>query len=174
MPVPLQPMLDLLYEAMDGSETSLAYSARHGIQSQAVLTVFDDETASLIAEHLAERIAGKTIVEIGGGIGLLAFHLGRFAKRVFCIEASPVWSSAFLAALLHAKPKNVSYLFGAADEFTGLIAADAALFCTHSGVASMKAAGRLFAPEIIDVYGEIILENPGKFDELAQTLREVV
>jgi hypothetical protein len=67
----------------------------------------------------------------------------------------------------------VSYLFGAADEFAGLLKADVALFCTHSGVALMKAAGRLFAPEVIDVYGEIILGNPGEFDELARTLREV-
>jgi len=172
MSVPLQPMLDLLYEAMDGSDASLAYSERHGIKSQAILTVFDDETASSIAEHLADRIAGKVVVEVGGGIGLLAFHLGRYAKRVFCIEASPVWASAFLAALLESKPKNVSYLFGTADEFADLIKADVALFCAHSGIASMKAAGRLFAPEIIDVYGEIILSNPASFDELARKLRE--
>lgn len=170
---PMHQLLDGLYEAMEGSETSLAYSERHGIQSQAVLTLFDDETAGLITEHLSERIAGKTIVEIGGGIGLLAFHMSQYAERVFCIEASPVWSFAFIGTLLKIKPKNVSYLFGAADEFAGLIRADVALFCTHSGIASMKAAGRLFAPEVIDVYGEIILANPSGFDELARTLREI-
>lgn len=168
----LNPLLDSAYEAMEGSDAALAYSERHGIESQAVLTVFDDETAGLIAERLAPRISGKTVVEIGGGIGLLALHLGYHAKRVYCIEASPMWSSCFIAALYAQKPKNVSYLFGAADEFLGLIKADVALFCTHSGVQSMAVVARQFAPEVIDVYGELISSDPAAFDKLAVMLRK--
>jgi tRNA G37 N-methylase Trm5 len=164
-------LLSDAYEAMEGSEVSLAYSARHGIASAAVLTITDDETADMVAESLAPRVAGKAVVEIGGGIGLLALHLGFRAKRVFCIEANPVWASFFAATLLAAKPKNVSYLFGAADEFAGYIRADVALFCTHSGVESMRAAAALFAPVVIDVYGEIIAGNPSRFDPLARALR---
>ena len=132
------------------------------------MTVTEDEMAALITESLAPRIEGKTVIEIGGGIGLLALHMGLIAKRVYCIEANPIWASCFLAALLANKPKNVSYLFGAADEFAGQIKGDVALFCTHSGVEGMKAAASQFAPVVIDVYGELIASNPEKFDKLAR------
>ncbi len=164
-------MLDDAYQAMESSDISMEYSARHGIQSAAVLTVTDDETASLIAERLAPRIEGKTVVEIGGGIGLLALHMGFYARRVYCIEANPVWSSAFIAALLAAKPKHVSFLFGAAEEFADYIKGDVALFCTHSGVEPMRKAAAAFAPLVIDVYGEMIAANPKAFDRAASALR---
>lgn len=170
---PIKELLDAVYNAHEGSEPALAYARRHGICSQAVLTVTDDETAHAIACSLAPRIEGKTVIEIGGGIGLLAMHLGDIAKRVYCIEANPVWASSFIAAMIDHKPKNVSYLFGAADEFAGLIRGDVALFCTHSGVNSMKAAAGLFAPVVIDVYGEIISNAPNSFNPVARELREI-
>ena len=166
-------LLDEAYRAMEDNAQLSAYSDRHGIASAPVLTVADDETANMIAERLAPRIAGKTVVEIGGGLGLLALHIGFRAKRVFCIEANPVWTTSFLACLMACKPKNVSYLFGAADEFAGQVSGDVALFCTHSGVASMTATASLFAPVVIDVYGEMIASNPAGFDRLAVALRSV-
>lgn len=169
----MHEQLDSIYEEMEGSEAARNYSERHGINSAAVLTVLDDETAWLIAERLSPRIAGKTVVEIGGGIGLLALHLGMRAKRVYCIEANPMWSSAFVAALLHKKPKNVSYLFGAADEFVGLIKADVALYCTHSDVKGMGLVAAQFAPIVIDVYGELIAASPDSFDRFASQMREI-
>jgi hypothetical protein len=169
----IKDVLDSVYEAHEGSEASHAYSRRHGVVSAAVLTVYDDATAATVALSLAPRITGKVVVEVGGGIGLLAFHLGLYAERVFCIEANPVWTSCFLAALISEKPKNVSYLFGAADEFAGLIRADVALFCTHSGVSAMRAAAALFAPVVIDVWGEVLKDADWKdFDALALALRE--
>jgi hypothetical protein len=161
-----------IYNAMEGSEASQEYSERHGIQSAAVLTVVDDETAGLMAERLAPRIAGKTVVDIGGGIGLLALHMGRIAKRVYCIEANPMWSWTFATALLFQKPKNVSFLFGSADEFVGMLKADVAIICTHSGLETMKLVGAQFAPVVIDFYGEMIAENPGEFDKTASFLRQ--
>lgn len=169
----MREILDKVYEAMDGSEAAERYSDRHGINSAAVLTVYDDETAGLIAERLGPRIEGKTVVEIGGGIGLLSFHLGMIAKRVYCIEANPMWSWAFANVLLKSKPKNVSFLFGAADEFTGIIKADVAIFCTHSDVEGMRRIASKFAPVVVDVYGELITENPGAFDETAVKLRPI-
>lgn len=71
--------LQAVYEAMEGSDASLQYSERHGICAQAVLTVHDDETAALICERFHDQIAGKTVVEIGGGIGLLSLHMGMIA-----------------------------------------------------------------------------------------------
>lgn len=167
-------MFGTIYNAMEGSDASLDYSERHGIAAQAVLTVTNDETADLIAHHLAPRVSGKTVVEIGGGIGLLALHLGQYAKRVFCIEANPMWSWVFAGTLLRQKPRNVSFLFGSADEFVGLFRGDVAIYCTHSDVKGMGLVAAQFAPIVIDVYGEIIKGNPGGFDEVARTLREVV
>lgn len=168
----LAQLLGEAYEAMEGSEISRVYSERHGIKSAAVLTVTDDETADLLAESLAPRISGKTVVEIGGGIGLLSLHMGFRAKRVYCIEANPVWATTFLATLFAGKLSNVSYLFGSADEFAGSIRGDVALFCTHSGVDAMRTEAAKFAPVVIDVYGEMIVENPGAFDRTASAMRK--
>ncbi len=169
----MKQILNAVYEAMDGSRAAEDFSDRHGIRSAAVLTVYDDETAGLLAEHLAPRIAGKTVIEIGGGIGLLALHLGLVAKRVYCIEANPMWSWTFANVLLKQKPKNVSFLFGAADEFEA-IRGDVALFCTHSDVAGMRAIAARFAPVVIDVHGELIAANPEAFDTRARLLRAIV
>lgn len=160
-----------VYEAMEGSEPAQAYSERHGIVSAAVLTVHDDEMAGLTAEHLRPRIAGRTVVEIGGGIGLLALHMGLIAKRVYCIEANPMWSWIFAEQLLRLKPKNVSFLFGAADEFVGMLRGDVAIFCTHSDVTGMTLAAQQFAPVVIDVYGELMQAAPENFDQTALALR---
>ena len=119
-------------------------------------------------------MAGKTVVEIGGGIGLLALHLGLHAKRVYCIEANPMWSWIFATVLLQSKPKNVSFLFGAADEFLGTVKGDVAIYCTHSDVKGMGLVAAQFAPLVIDVYGELIKAAPESFDQSARALRELV
>ncbi len=160
-----------VYGEMEGSELAEQYSERHGIKSQAVLTMYDEETCALMAQHLAPRIEGRVVVEVGGGIGLLAMHLGMYAKRVYCIEANPMWAWTFAYVLLKHKPKNVSYLFGAADEFYGRIKGHVALFCTHSDVQGLKRIGERFADTVIDVHGELIASDPEKFDKLARMLR---
>jgi len=170
----LSRTLDRIYNEMEGSEISKSYSERHGVNSAAVLTVLDDESAGLLAEYLAPRIEGKIVVEIGGGVGLLAMHMGLIAKRVYCIEANPMWSWTFAEILLRKKPRNVSFLFGSADEFLGAIKGDVAIICTHSDVAGMKMVATQFAPVMIDVYGEIIKTAPHHFDKFAREMREVV
>lgn len=170
----LTKTLDEVYSAMEGSDATVAYSERHSVSSAAVLTVLDDNHAMLITERLRPRIEGKTVVEIGGGIGLLALHIGHVAKRVYCIEANPMWSWTFAEVLLHQKPKNVSFLFGSADEFLGAIKGDVAIYCTHSDVKGMGLVASQFAPVVIDVYGELIKEAPHHFDKQARMLREVV
>lgn len=170
----LNAILDEVYQAMEGSDAAQAYSERHAIASAAVLTVLDDNHATLIAERLRPRIEGKTVIEIGGGIGLLSMHLGHIAKRVYCIEANPMWSWVFARALLDKKPRNVSYLFGSADEFLGAIKGDVAIYCTHSDVVGMGLVARQFATVVIDVYGELIAEAPDHFDKTAVALRNGV
>jgi hypothetical protein len=150
------------------------FADRHSIVAASVLTVCDDDLAAGIASMVGPRIEGRTVVEIGGGIGLLACHLAGYAKRVYCIEANPLWSSVFVRMLFARKPKNLSYLFGAASEFAGQFNADVALFCTHSGIESMTAAGHLFAPLVVDVYGEMIAAAPENYDPMARLLRPLV
>ncbi|MCA1398665.1 hypothetical protein [Bradyrhizobium sp. BRP56] len=170
-----QPMLQMLlsdiYNQFEGSQEMTEYRDRHNINSAAVLTVIDDETAAALVEHLKPRIEGKTVVEIGGGIGLLSLHIARVAKRVYCFEANPLWSWTFAKVLLSQKPKNVSFIFGAADEFVGSIKADVAVLATHSDIAGMRLVGQQFAPTVIDVYGEIIDAKPEAFDPFARQAR---
>jgi hypothetical protein len=151
-------LLSSAYEAFEGSEAAEGYYDRHGIESLGVLTVYDDERADLIANHLGEMIDGKIVVEIGAGIGLLACHLAMRARRVYAIEADPTWMSCFVAAIYERKPKNLTYIFGAAEEAPH-IAADVALFCTHSGRDAMRKAASRFAPVVIDVYGELLTKS---------------
>jgi hypothetical protein len=164
-------MLSEVYEIMEMSEAYSGFAERHNIRSAPIITVIHDGTAESICEILAPRIAGKTVVEIGGGIGLLSLAMASVAKRVFCIEANPTWAAAWTQILVEKKPRNMSYLFGAADEFVGFVRADVAVVCTHSDVEGMKLLGSQFAPEVIDVYGEMIDANPAGFDELASRLR---
>lgn len=159
--------------AMNHSAAFDEYAERHGIAAAPFLTVIDDATAAAIVDLLAPRIEGKTVVEIGGGIGLLALHLGMVARRVYCFEANPMWSFSFTQVLLAQKPKNVSYIFGTADEMIGQIKGDVALFCSHSDISGMTLVASQFAPTVIDVYGEMIEANPDAFDPLAQELRKI-
>ena len=85
-----------VYDAMAALDTG-GYAARHGIEAEPVLTVLTDDHATAIADRLRPRIEGRVVVEIGGGHGLLAMHLGRYARWVFCIEANPVWATSFVA-----------------------------------------------------------------------------
>lgn len=152
----LAAWLDEISTRMSRSEMLDAYADRHGIDSASILTVRDDEMADALAGYLAPRIEGRIVIEVGAGLGLLALHMGQYAKRVFCIEANPLWSWSFAALLLAHKPKNVSFLFGTADEFAGQLHADVALFCTHSDAAGMRVIAGKFAREVIDVYSEVV------------------
>jgi hypothetical protein len=151
----LSPLLDRYYEQMEGSEVVEEYHNLHGTESLGILTVYDDDRAARIASHLRERIAGKVIVEIGGGIGLLACYLAQYAAQVICFEVDPAWMSCFVHVLYKKKPRNLTYVFGDARQLA-MFRADIALFCTHSGHESLKEIGRLFAPEVIDVYAELV------------------
>lgn len=149
----------MLYHTVQASEAFAAYRKRHGIESASILSVEGEGHAALVAKRLWPYVVNKTVIEIGGGTGVLALELGRIAKRVYCIEADPLWSLAFLYDLIARKPPNVSYLFGAASEFDGVINGDVAIFCAHIGVDSLAAIAGQFAPIVIDVYGELFGRN---------------
>lgn len=155
----LKQILAGYYEEMDGNAVLESYHERHGTQSALILTNYDDEHAGLVADYLRERVAGKIVVEVGAGIGLLACHLAADAKRVYAIEVDPAWSSAFVWSLYAKKPANLTFIFGKAEEAPPLCA-DVALFCTHSGRESLHRAASRFAPTVIDVYFELMKDNP--------------
>jgi hypothetical protein len=155
----LQSIIEAWYEQLDGCETVEDYHARHGTESALILTNHDDEHAGLVADYLRERLTGKVVVEVGAGIGLLACHLAMDARHVYAIEVDPAWTSAFVWMLYAKKPANLTFIFGKAEEAPH-IAADVALFCTHSGRQSLYQAASRFAPVVIDVYAELMKDNP--------------
>ena len=55
----LKEMLERVYEAYEGSDVLMDYSGRHGIQSAGVLTVYDDESAALVALSIAPPNRGE-------------------------------------------------------------------------------------------------------------------
>lgn len=168
----MKDILGQVARVMHWSETANAYAARHGIDAAPHLTVVDDEIAAAVAEILESRIRGKVVVDVGGGIGLLGLHVAASARRVFVVEANPVWAASWIDLFHERKPKNLSYLFGAASEFIDYIEADVAIVATHSDVRAMMATASQFAPVAIDIYGELIAENPKGFDEWARRARE--
>jgi hypothetical protein len=148
-------LLKGFYAAMEGSRMVEGYHERHGTESALILTNYDDEHAALVTGYLEDRIAGKVVVEVGAGIGLLACHLAMVARRVYAIDVDPAWTSIFLGILYHRKPRNLTFIFGLADEAPPF-AADVAIFCAHSGRESLYRAGLRFAPVVIDVYAELL------------------
>jgi predicted RNA methylase len=165
-------MLDTVRRTLESSQAYESYSERHNIRSATILTVTDAEIAASITGRIEDPVRDKVVVEIGGEIGLLSLYMGAVASRVYCIEANPVWAASFTHLLLEMKPKNVSYIFGAADQFVGSIKADVAVICTHSDVVGMKATGGQLAKEVIDVSGELIDANPQGFGPVARELRQ--
>lgn len=155
----LASVLESWYEQLDGCKTVEEYHERHGTESALILTNHDDEHAGLVADYLRERTAGKIVVEVGAGIGLLACHLAMDARRVYAIEVDPAWTASFIWMLYAKKPANLTFIFGKAEEAPPL-AADVAVFCTHSGRQSLHRAASRFAPVVIDVYAEIMKDNP--------------
>lgn len=165
--------LHAIYRMLEAMPTYEAYRRRHGIASANILSVRTEHAADAILERLAPKIEGRTVVEIGAGCGLLGVRMGAIAKRVFCIEANPVWGTAFVLDLLRDKPANVSFLLGAADEFAGAIHGDVALFCAHIGVASLASIAARFAPVVIDVYGDLFGRDAQAAEHALASLRAV-
>jgi hypothetical protein len=73
--------------------------------------------------------------------------------------------------MIEKKLRNLTYVLGAADEVVGCIRGDVAVVCTHSDFRNLKLVAQQFAPQVIDVYGEIVEANPDAFDPLASRLR---
>lgn len=155
----IESLLENYYSRIDGSESAAAYHNRHGTESQLIQTTFTDERAGSIAWWLRDRIAGKVVVEIGSGIGLLAMYMAEYASKVYAIEVDPAWSACFVWQLYRQKPKNLTFIFGSADE-APYIASDVAVFATMSGRPAMYRAASRFSGTVIDIYAELLKDLP--------------
>lgn len=126
-----------------------AYDARAGLRSKRYLTMLAPHDAQWIVDRVRDRIAGKVVVELGAGIGVLAVALASHAKRVFAIEADPMWSWVFSRWLYRSKPNNLTFIMDMAEHLTDVIKADVAIVVTGSDEERLRATAERFAPEVI-------------------------
>lgn len=142
--------IEKVYEANDGAEFMEEYCGRHGIESLLILTITNSYAATREVDKFAHKIRGKTVVEIGAGVGFLAMEMARFAKRVYAIEADPSWNKVFTDCLYLMKPPNLTWIFGTAESVSEWLRGDIAVVFTRSGHGAMYAAARSMCPEIIE------------------------
>lgn len=153
-PEVMSACIDAIYHDLDGYEAAEEFHRRHMTPSLGTITVHDKDTILKIVDQIRDRIRGKTVVEIGAGVGFLAIGMAMIAKQVYAIESDPAWSWAFTKVLYEVKPPNLTFIFGKSETMVGILKADIAIVVTRSGHKYMKALGRQLAPDVIDVYEE--------------------
>jgi len=142
-------LIDMAYDALEGAEDLIHYHKEHGTPSLLVLTQYAPEIAHKTAEFLADDISGKTVIEIGAGVGFLAIEMAKIAKQVFAIEVDPAWSWIFTHSLYAHKPPNLTWIFGKAEAMLPYLHGDIAVVFTRSGRKEMLSLARQFAPKVI-------------------------
>jgi tRNA G37 N-methylase Trm5 len=142
-------MINLTYDALEGFEDLAEYHQRHGTPSILILTQFNPEIAARTANLIKDDILGKTVIEIGAGVGYLSIEIARYAKSVVAFEIDPSWSWIFTKALYRHKPTNLTWIFGDARNFIGKIHADVSIVLTHSGIREMKKIANQMADKTI-------------------------
>lgn len=141
--------IERVYEEMEGDDTAEGFFGRHGVESLGILTVTDAMTGRKEAETLFYHILNKVVVEVGAGVGWLAIEMAKYAKQVYAIEVDPAWSWVFVRHLYKKKPKNLTWIFGAASEVADFIKADVAVIYTRSGQEAMASVARRMAPKVV-------------------------
>ena len=147
--------IDAVYNELeqDGMlETVEEYHNRHMTSSLGVVTVSSRADARRLIKPFRQQLLGKTVVEIGAGIGYFALELARYCPQVFAIESDPAWSWIFAKHLYDKKPSHLTWIFGRAEEVARWLRADIALIVTRSGHEEMENVARRMAPVVIDVY----------------------
>lgn len=139
-----------VYDAVPNVPLMEDYYDRHGIESLVVLTITSAYAATREVDQFASRIRGKTVVEIGAGVGFLAMEMARFAKQVYAIEADPAWNHVFTECLYALKPPNLTWIFGAAQSVAPILRGDVAVVYTRSDREGMLALARQMCPEVIN------------------------
>lgn len=138
-----------IYDRKEGSLAVEQYFADHEINSMLILTVSSWYAAQAEVQKLIPDITGKTVVEIGAGVGMLALQMARYAKYVWAIEADPSWSWVFTEHLYRLKPPNLTWIFGRAQDLIGSLYADVAVIYTRSDLKGMGAIGAAMASRVV-------------------------
>ena len=144
----INAIYDTMHEEIDIVQD---YHDRHNTPSCVILTIATLSAARAEVEAIRDQIEGKTIIEIGAGVGLLAVAMSRYAKRVYAIEVDPAWSWTFIRHIYRRKPPHLTFIFGLAEEMVGAIKGDVAVIRTRSGYDEMRKIAGEFAPEIIEL-----------------------
>lgn len=143
--------IDKIYDLHEGSPTVFDFCQRHGVESLNVLTILREQEARENVARFTEHIAGRRVVEIGGGVGYLAMEMAKVARSVMAIENDPAWSWVFTKFPYARKPPNLTWIFGLSEGLD--VRADVAVVCSRSGLHEMFGQARRFAPEIVFICG---------------------
>ena len=141
--------INMIYDALEGLEVLEEYHERHGNPSLLILTQHSPRVAQEAARLMKPDIENKVVIEIGAGVGFLAIEMAKYAKSVIVFEVDPAWSWIFTKSLYRHKPENLSWIFGNARKFIGIIRGDVAVIFTRSGVNELKCIANEMAPKII-------------------------
>jgi ribosomal protein L11 methylase PrmA len=113
------------------------YQERVGVKAAHICTIVTPENTTWMMAKMLPRIAGKVVVEIGAGLGILAVEMARHAARVFAIDSDPQFTASFANALYQKRPPTLTWIFDTAEGVlaSGLAAAmkaDIAVLVTGS------------------------------------------
>jgi ribosomal RNA adenine dimethylase len=170
---PWEPECLGLQSVIGDSPLQWAWRQRMGIAARHYLTVVRPEDADWILQKLAGRYEGKTVIEIGAGIGVLAARLAERARHVYAIEADPSWNLVYakyggraesdwdaassdlpeeLARVVprsyHTTAINLTWIFGRAQDMVGQLRGDLAICVTGSDEAALRELAGAFAPDV--------------------------
>ncbi len=65
-------------------------------KSMHILTILDFDDACREVNGFKEHIMGKRVVELGAGVGLLAYEMSKYAELVVAVEHDPLWARVYL------------------------------------------------------------------------------
>lgn len=164
-----EELIERVYEMNEGNESLEEFHDRHGVESLLILTISSAYAATREVDQFASQIRGKTVIEIGAGVGFLALEMAKFANHVYAIEADPAWNWIFTQALYDVKPANLTWIFGAADSVSRWLTGDVAVVYTRSGVDAMERAARRMCPELIR---GPILPMDERYSDVPEEIRE--
>lgn len=145
----IESAIERIYATFDGPGEHFDYHQRHATASLNVLTVRSTEEAAEVVKPFVDSIRGKTVIELGAGVGFLSMELARHAAQVWAIEADPAWSWTFTRFLYKVKPRNLSWIFGSAETVCNWLRADVAVIRTRSGVQQMVSIAERTAETIV-------------------------
>ena len=173
-----EEMIEAVYSMNDGNDALEQFHERHNVNSLLILTITSAYAATREVDRFASQIRGKTVIEVGAGVGFMSVEMAKFAKRVYAIEADPSWSWIFTQTLYGVKPPNLTWIFGTAESVADVLRGDVAVVYTRSAREEMEAVAGKMCPLVIagptlsidDLHPEI----PPELREAAKKFSETI